>query len=182
MTRPDRHRRLPLSLVARLVVVTALLVVVLGPVSNFSAYALDGKKKQKKGGAAAAAAKEEPARKTAQQKALKAIGKEFASKDVDKLLARVPKKGKIVLALGRHDDRFRLSHARAHLDEWFESRTITEVKLKPSKDAKALLGTFTLKFRPRKKPKGVVRDLEIRIKPKDKGEGFILTSIKVLSQ
>ena len=181
MTQREQRIGLPRSLFARRVIVTALLVIALGPACDSSAFALDGKKKQKKGGAAAAA-KEEPAKKTAEQKTLNAIGKEFASKDVDKLLARVPKKGKIVLALGRHDDRFRLSHARAHLDEWFESRTITEVKLKPSKDAKALLATFTLKFRPRKKPKGVVRDLEIRIKPKDKGEGFILTSIKVLSQ
>jgi len=145
------------------------------------AHAQDGKKKNKGGGAEAAQEEEKaPPEKTAEQKELEAIGAEFKAMDADALMARVPEKGKIRLALGPNDRTFNHSHAKTVIEGWFESRTIVKVKLKPSKDTKTLTGTFTLKYRRLKKPKPVVKDLVIRIKRKD--TEFILHSIRVQSQ
>jgi hypothetical protein len=161
-------RLLPLLLGATLLVVGA----------QPSALAQDGRKKKPQ--EPAATADPEPPEKTAEQKELEAIGKDFKDKDVSALIARIEKDGKIRLALGQHDDTFTSEHAKTVLDDWLASRKISEVKLKESKDTTALSGMFTLKYRRRGKATTVVKDLEVRIKRDD--SKFTLVALKVMSR
>jgi len=156
----------------------AVIATALGLPSSQPAHAQD--KKKKDDGAAQADEEKKPPEKTAEQKELEAIGAEFKAGDADALIARVPKKGKLRLELGSDNDLFSRSPAKRLLNAWFEKRKITQVKLKESKDDKALTGAFTLKFRKLEQRKGVLKDLTIRIKRK--GTKFILHSIRVTSQ
>lgn len=129
--------------------------------------------------------KERTEEKTAEEKELEAIGKEFKDKDVDALIARVPEKvgkekkeGRIRLLLGDDDGTFGRTQAKGIIEDWLADREITRVKLKSTKD---LVGTFVLKFRPRKKNKEVERTLVIRIAGSEE-DGFVLKDLEVQAQ
>lgn len=128
--------------------------------------------------------KKEEREKTAEEKELEKIGKEFAAGDVDALIARIPEKndkgkeGKVKLNVGDSDGRFNRTQARGILDKWFADRVITKVELKSTKD---LVGTFTLKFRPRGEGGERERTLVIHI-ARDGDDGFVLKEIEVQVQ
>ena len=73
--------------------------------------------------------------KTPEEKELARIGKEFAAKDSAALVDRVPEKRKLRLILGKYDDRYGKEQAKQVLDDWFESRSITLVKLTKTSDS-----------------------------------------------
>jgi len=128
-----------------------------------------------------AGADEEPAEKTAEEKELEAIGADFEDEDVDALIARIPedvgdgKEGKVRLKLGKDDGTFKRTQATKILEGWLESRTITRVKVKSTKD---LVGTFDLKWRRRTKETEVEATLVVRIAKVDDG-GFVLELLEV---
>ena len=121
---------------------------------------------------------------TPEEKELRALGGEFARKDVAALIRRVPadvgdgKEGKVRLRLGDEDGTFGRTQAREILEKWLEARTITRVRLKSTKD---LVGTFTLKFRVRGKEKEFERTLVARI-ARAEGDAFVLKELEVQRQ
>jgi hypothetical protein len=129
---------------------------------------------------------EEAEEKTPEEKELEAIGKEFKAKDVDALIARVPRKnkkgkeGRVRLRLGREDGTYKRTQAKGVIEKWLESRTITSVELESTKD---LVGTFTLKFRRRGEEPEVERTLVVRIARHDDDEDkFVLKELGVHQQ
>jgi len=159
----------------RLISAALLVAAAFGMAAAPSVLAQDGKKKGQNAGQGAA--QETPPELTAQQKELKAIGAAFKAKDIEKLMSWVPEKSKIRLALGQYDTTCRKGLARTNITAWLASRTITQVKLKDSKDPKSLTGRFTLKFRRNGKNEKLVKELEIRIRKK--GDKYVLTKIVV---
>ncbi len=124
--------------------------------------------------------------KTPEEKELAAIGKDFKDKDVEALIARVPEKagkgkeGKLRLRLGKDDGTFKRTQAQTIIERWLESRTITRVKLKSTKD---LVGTFVLKYRRRGKETELERTLLVRIaEGEGEGAGFVLKELEVQAQ
>ncbi len=140
--------------------------VALAPLPTVLAQDGDGGDDEKK--------KKEP---TAEEKELVAIGKEFAAKDADALIARVPEKGKLRLILGGSTDRCSREQAKNILVEWFAKRTITKVKLKSSSGN---VGEFTAKWRREGKEPEIVKILILKIAKVD--DVFVLKSIEVQNE
>ena len=143
------------------------------------AWAQDG------GGGGGKSKKEPVAEKTAEEKELEAIGKEFKDKDVDALIARIPEKvgkeekeGRVRLHLGRKNATYARTQAKNIIEDWLADRTITRVTLESTKD---LVGTFILKFRPRGEEDEVERTLLIRIAGNEE-DGFVLKELEVQAQ
>jgi hypothetical protein len=166
-------------MLARLRVALAVAAAAFVLAGDTTSFAQDGKKGGN-GGAKQGQKDDKPKEKekdkkdTAEWKALEAIGREFASKDAAKLVARMIPDRKLKIHLGDYDAEYASDQAKGVLQKWFDSKkgsiTVSLTKLEGD------VGIFTMSIANGDKTR--TWPLHIEIRKKDKGEGFHLVRIE----
>jgi hypothetical protein len=122
--------------------------------------------------------KDEERKKKKRQKetALKAIGDEFAAKNVDALVRRVPKDAKLKIEFGEDNSEYSRDQAKGVLNKHFDGLENISVTFT---QAEGNVGAFTMTARRKRDDREVKRKLQITVDDPDANGDCALTRIYV---